>query len=230
MKKMLFGSAVVYALISAGCGTKVSIAVDDINDRNFNDLSFAIFSEKIVGSDNDLDGVEDVDFAGIAIILSDQEDMCEKLAADPDALSNLPDVQAIAITAFKVEPLGESAGFVKGETITSNKGLFDILFDGQLNDTNVFTAITVREGGVGRVGAFDDGFEDVSAGELTIDKVKAGEELSATFSTTLTVDLADPARFDTDADGDGENDFQALSNVLEIEAKRITFCPDLQPF
>jgi hypothetical protein len=219
--KKLFG-LLVSGLLTVGCG-EVKIKVDDVNGLNPKDAKFAIFNLTTAPADIDLDGINDFDVTALTLIASDQEDLCAALAADPDAIANLPDVQAVQIAAIRIDALGQGKDFEEGE-IKGNKSVFEVLLAGAPGDTALLSAISIRVGGVDKVTAFDDGFFEASDGVLDIKNLTAGAEISADFVGTLTQEVADSAFFDTDQDGDGINDFQTLNNELEVSFKNVQFC------
>jgi hypothetical protein len=225
MRNILLGGIAAISLLAVGCGKDAKIKVDDINGLNPKDAKFAVFNSTVAPQDIDGDQVDDFDVTTLSLIASDQEDLCGALAADPDALTNLPDVQAVSIAAVQLAELGQGKDFAEGD-LKGNAGIFDLFLGGAAGDTVLFSAVTIRVGGVNKVQALDDGLFAVSDGVLSINKFEPGAEISADFTATLTSETADAAFFDTDSDGDGENDLQTLANTLNVSFKNVQFCAD----
>jgi hypothetical protein len=232
MKKIFVGELLITGLLAVGCGEKppiidepqAAIIIDDINGLNPKDAKFAIFNNVTEPTDIDGDGVNDFDATSLVLIASDQEDLCGALTADPNALDNLPDIQAVQITAVRFDTLGQGIGFAEGD-ITANKGLFELLFgDVVAGDTVLFSGVTIRVGGVEKVQALDDGVFEVGKGVLDLKSFEPGVEVSADFTGILTQEVADEAFFDTDTDGDGINDTQTINNELKASFKNVLFC------
>jgi hypothetical protein len=224
MKKFFVGGLLATSLLAVGCGQEAKIKVDDINGLNPKDAKFAIFNNITGPTDIDGDGVNDFDVTSLVLIASDQEDLCGALTADPDAIANLPDIQAVQIIAARFDTLGQGVDFAEGE-IAANKGLFELLFGVVVpGDTILFSAVSIRVGGVDKVQALDDGLFAASDGVIDLKSFEAGVEVSADFIGTLTQEVADETLFDTDTDGDGINDTQTINNELKASFKNVSFC------
>jgi hypothetical protein len=225
MRTYLTGGFIVASLLTIGCGN-AKVNVDDINGFNPGDAKNAIFANIIEPTDFDGDGVIDFDLSGIAIVASDQDDLCAAIEADPEALENLPDIQMIQIAAFQVAAAGQGVDIAAG-TIDGNVGLFELFFEATPGDTVVTSIVTIREGGVDQVNATDDAiFEDGDA-VLELIELVPGDVASADFTGTLTQDIAIADLFDTDFDGDGVNDFQSISASVDASFKNVSFCAAL---
>jgi hypothetical protein len=216
MKKVSLAAA--FALLSAACGD-VKVAMDDINDANVDAAQFAIFA-------NDQAANADLEFSTVAVAISDREDLCTQLEADPNAVGNLADIQAVVLLAFKVEAAGQATGFVKGDKLEGNTSFIDFLATPAAGQVSLLSSVKIREGGVDLVAASDDGV-NAGTGQLKIDAFTAGEELAISFSGTLTSDIADDARFNADSNNDGVNDFQSISAALDVKVRSATFCAAL---
>lgn len=204
------------------------VNMDDVNNANANGAQFAVFSEVIEPIDADGDGEDDHDVTTLSIALTDQEDLCGALEKDPDLIDNLPDLQAVAILAFKLDNLGEG-GFAVGD-FQSNVGLFDILFGiANPGDVMVSAVVIIREGGVELVNSSGEALVNLGVGDgaISINALNANTDISGTFSVTLFGDIADPNTFDTDLDGDGINDFLSVDATVNATFNGATFCAAL---
>lgn len=228
MKKLVTGSALALGLLAVGCGD-VKVDMDDVNGANANDAKFAIFADTVVATDFDLDGVADLDLSTLLVTISDQEDLCDQLEADPEAVNNLDDVQAVSILVLKIDEIG-AGGFAAGDSLTSNITIFETLFAPAAGNVFVEGNVLVREGGADVINATGLGLADLANfgdGALNLDDFAAGEALSGDFSVTLAADVADPAAADTDIDGDDVNDFLSIEAALNVNIKNSTFCAAL---
>jgi hypothetical protein len=225
MRNLLVGGLLSVGLFAVGC-KDARIKTDDVNDLNPKKANNAIFTSVVEAADLDGDGVDDFDITVLTFIASDQDDLCAAIEADADALANLPDLQSVQVTAIAVADLGAGEEFAEG-AIEANTAILDLIFAPAAGNIGVTGGFTIREGGVDKVAAFDDAIFEVGDAVLDLKKFAVGEAASADFSTTLTQETADDAFFDTDQDGDGVNDFQALDNVLEVTFKNVAFCDAL---
>lgn len=224
MKKLISGCMIGGALFTVGCGD-VKVNMDDVNGVNVNDAQFAVFADSVEAVDLDGDGINDVDISVLSVIVSDQEDICAQIEADPDGQNPPADAQLVQLFAIKFDAVG-AGGFAAGDTLTSNKSFIDLIFGGVAGDVVVDARAIVREADVDVISSGTDFFA-LNNGSLTINDFTAGAEAAFDLSVTLTQDLANEATFDTDSDGDGINDFLAINSVLTVNVKSATFCAAL---
>ena len=213
----------------AACQLELTeVTVADINDAKVNNARFAIFSAKVFPVDITIppDGVIDLDLSGLQLIISDKEDLCEQLAADPAALQNLPDLEAVQVQLFRRAPIGASE-FISGESLTSNDGLVNAVFGARVDSIFAGATIFVRSGGVdlvvanNPVFAINDGIFEVES--LTADK------LDAQLRVTLTAErVAEPFDLDEDPfDADLTPTLRTIAVPLAVTVRNISLCPSL---
>ncbi len=232
MKRYMFSALLAsFALACGGDGDGngggTSVQMDDVNGLNANAANNAIFDILVQPVDADGDGADDADVAQLLVIVSDQADLCAQIEADPDAIEGAADVQAASILGFRGAALGDGANAYAVENLASDTPLLGVILGAVPGSTFVEGIVSVREGGVDKVSASGIGLNDFGqAGNATfnITELTAGASLSGTFTTTLAGDQADPATFDTDADGDGTNDFFGINAALTINIDGATFC------
>jgi cysteine-rich repeat protein len=216
------------------CLIEVSeFTVPDINNTNVNQARFAIFSNRVSSIDlhpdgTAPDGTVDVDLAALHIIISDKENFCDLIAADPFALDNLPDLEAIQVVAFRRGPVGNDA-FLSTQSVTTKDNLLTTVFNtsDSIDSRFVGAKIIKRIGGIDQVVANTPAFQS-NDGAMFIEEVSP-EKLRAQMTVTLTAEHVE-GPFDLEEDPFPPTEppnIRTISAFLSVSVENLSFCPSL---
>lgn len=209
------------------CAAEVSaLSVGDINNSNVNNARFAVYTTSLDTQDTNGDGAGDVDVAVITLFVTDREDFCAQLAADPNALVNLPDLEAVRVLVIQEDAPGQG-GFVVGETLQSNVGILSVVFAPVPNQTFVGVDVFLRVGGADQIEASNPTFF-VNDGRFTLQSLAKDGKLQAQANITLLADRSGVAPFDTDdnpLDQKVTQDFTAINSTFSLSVENISPCP-----
>jgi cysteine-rich repeat protein len=183
---------------AADCTLQTVLQSNDINGQNVNDAFFAIFTDIIfTNQDEDQDGVNDDAEAFLAVLISNDPDLCTKVEVNQD-IETLPNLKLAILTAQQNQIDSAGVALQTGDTIQG---------DGANNLVTSFLLVNNVEGAtVFFAEDFEfDSDESSGSGIFTIQDLDV-DTLSASFVTGLdafVVDNNGNGVFD-DLNGDGE--------------------------